>query len=361
MQRGGELLVSVSHAITSLKIMVPAAMSLAPGLLHGSMAVKTLVPQSPIPGILVLILPWMYCPLVWCTYNILLQLIGNWIMVGSMVVIAYLYMAYFFVGIRWHITKPMTDVQLRSITKCIYRYVQCVSIAAYCGAAYGLAFSRHTNIVEDQLSRLLSAGAVAGLVVNAVGKSLFTKVAGVDAIVTEIADQYRWEVFLESGGEAKEILKLVKQAGGGGDGDNGEAYRGQVQTLMADRKTRLAELYSLTRPQTYESSAQRIRRLHGPDASKTPKQWTGALKRGSSNRRHSSRSSLGAGITKRLSAAASAAKAQLSGPGKTAPVPDSGAGGGANGKLGDEPKRMSLNPVFELGESGHKKRHVDAI
>ena len=56
-----------------------------------------------------------------------------------------------------------------------------------------------------------------------------------------------------------------------------------------------------------------------------------------------------------------AAKAQLSGPGKMAPLADSGAGGGAKGKLGDEPKRMSLNPVFELGESGHKKRHVDAI
>ena len=350
-QRAGELLVSVSHAITSLKIMVPAAMSLAPGLLHGSMAVKTLVPQSPIPGILVLILPWMYCPLVWCTYNVLLQLIGNWVMVGSMVVIAYLYMAYFFVGIRWHITKPMTDMQLRSITKCIYTYLQIVSIVAYAGAAYGLAFSRHTNIVEDQLSQLLSVGAVAGIVVNAVGKSLFTKVAGVDAIVTEIADQYRWEMFLEGGGEVKEILKLVKQVGGGSDGAH---YRGQVTTLMADRKARLAELYSLTKSQTYKSIAARIRCQDGPGAIKTPTQWKGALKRGSSL---GGRSSLGS-VAKRLSASVAVAKTRVSGSSGKAQVANmqQAAGGGK-----EKQTRVSLNPVFELADSGHKKRNIDAI
>ena len=47
---GAELTVSVVRALISFKTMLPAAMSLAPGMIRGCLRFKILVPQSTIPG-----------------------------------------------------------------------------------------------------------------------------------------------------------------------------------------------------------------------------------------------------------------------------------------------------------------------
>ena len=45
-----EMMISEISAVFAFKIMVPAAVSLAPGIIRGALKVKSLVPQSSIPG-----------------------------------------------------------------------------------------------------------------------------------------------------------------------------------------------------------------------------------------------------------------------------------------------------------------------
>jgi len=72
-----ESLISLMLALFHVKTMFPAALSLAPGLLRGSVRMKMLAPRSLIPGMLVVILPWMSAPLAWCMYSIAVQVVGN--------------------------------------------------------------------------------------------------------------------------------------------------------------------------------------------------------------------------------------------------------------------------------------------
>jgi hypothetical protein len=67
-RQAAELGISLMNALWAVKGMVPSAVAIAPALLRGSLTVKTLVPQSSIPGMFIILLPWLYCPLVWCIY-----------------------------------------------------------------------------------------------------------------------------------------------------------------------------------------------------------------------------------------------------------------------------------------------------
>ena len=64
-----ELGIGLKHALMGFKIMIPAAVAIAPGLMKGALAVKMLVPQSSLPGVFVVLLPWLYCPIMWCLYS----------------------------------------------------------------------------------------------------------------------------------------------------------------------------------------------------------------------------------------------------------------------------------------------------
>ena len=54
-----ELTLALSNALYSVQSMFPAAVAIAPALLRGALTVKTLVPQSSIPGMFVILLPWL--------------------------------------------------------------------------------------------------------------------------------------------------------------------------------------------------------------------------------------------------------------------------------------------------------------
>ena len=84
-----ELTIGIMHALMGFKMMIPAAIAIAPGLMKGALAVKMLVPQSSLPGVFVVLLPWLYCPIMWCLYNFVFQLIGNPIMLFALLLLAY--------------------------------------------------------------------------------------------------------------------------------------------------------------------------------------------------------------------------------------------------------------------------------
>jgi len=73
-----ELAVCTKHALTTFKTMSGATFALAPALIRSALKVKTAVPQSPMTGMFIIVLPWLYSPLVWVVFNVVFQLIGNW-------------------------------------------------------------------------------------------------------------------------------------------------------------------------------------------------------------------------------------------------------------------------------------------
>lgn len=83
------VLVSIMNAITGVKSIWPAALSLGPGLLSGALRAKALVPEASIPGIFVILLPWLYAPLSWALYNIVMQASGSLLVMAMLFVLAF--------------------------------------------------------------------------------------------------------------------------------------------------------------------------------------------------------------------------------------------------------------------------------
>jgi len=103
---------SVLQALSNFGSLLPAAMSIAPGLLKGALRVKMLVPQAPIPGLFVLVLPWMYCPLQWAIYSMAFQVVGSLMLLLGLIIVAFSPAVYTLMGMRLHIDRPMTDEQV---------------------------------------------------------------------------------------------------------------------------------------------------------------------------------------------------------------------------------------------------------
>ncbi len=131
-----ELGISFLSALYSFKTILPASMSLAPGLIRGALKAKAIVPQSSIPGMFIIILPWLYCPLAWSIYQFVYQMIGNLWVLLCVIIISYAPMAYFFVGIAKNITKPMNENQVLGVMKWIGWYSNLCNAIALAAACY---------------------------------------------------------------------------------------------------------------------------------------------------------------------------------------------------------------------------------
>lgn len=131
------------------KIMIPAAVAIAPGLIRGALAVKMLVPQSSLPGVFVVLLPWLYCPIMWCLYNFLFQLIGNPWMLCGLLLLAYAPMVNVIVGEWKQISQPMNDAEILTVTKIINRYSLMANVVAVLCVVAFLVDIRDTEELED--------------------------------------------------------------------------------------------------------------------------------------------------------------------------------------------------------------------
>ena len=196
-QTGAEIAVSLVQALASFKILVPAAIAVAPAVIKGAFKVKTLVPESSIPGMFIILLPWVYCPIVWCFCSIFFQLLGNYVVLFGLILAAYAPMAYFVVGMWKRVTMPMTDEVMSSVLFWIQGYSTVLTSMAYAALLYGLLFgdlgpivSRFADHGIDIVGRwpmLLHLGA------SAVSKMLFTSLAGFDFMLSLIVESRRSE------------------------------------------------------------------------------------------------------------------------------------------------------------------------
>jgi len=119
MRTVAETSICMMLALRNFGTLFPAALSIAPGLLKGALRMKMLVPQSIVPGMFVLLLPWLYCPLSWSLYSMIFQFVGNPLVLLGFLVVAFTPLTYCILGKWYHLDRPMTDSNVVQVTRSI--------------------------------------------------------------------------------------------------------------------------------------------------------------------------------------------------------------------------------------------------
>ena len=122
------------------------------GLMNGALAVKMLVPGSSLPGVFVVLLPWLYCPIMWCLYNFAFQLIGDPFMLAGLLLLAYAPFVNVIVGEWKSISQPMSDKEILEVTSLIDRYAMVLNLLAICAIAGFVWKIRNTDAVTEHRS-----------------------------------------------------------------------------------------------------------------------------------------------------------------------------------------------------------------
>ena len=202
-----ELGIGLKHALMGFKIMIPAAVAIAPGLMKGALAVKMLVPQSSLPGVFVVLLPWLYCPIMWCLYNFAFQLIGDPFMLAGLLLLAYAPMVNVIIGEWKAISQPMNDAEILTVTKVIERYgLMAQVIAVFCIAMfiYKMRDAEELEGVDKKqtakgaIDQMLEFQVVLSMLVSSISKKFYTTLAGVDYMISTIVEDRRFEIMLKT-------------------------------------------------------------------------------------------------------------------------------------------------------------------
>ena len=215
---------SVFNAFTMFRLALPVALCIGPALLRGALRTKLLVPQSATPGLFIQLLPWLYCPIVWCLFNFIFQLIGNHWLLPGLLLLSYIPMVYFIVGIRQELSKPMTKQSINLVIFWLDIFTFFASILAYALLAYGIYYTLYLDPNSQMLSLLVTdviiqeGGTIPWpiimIVIFTLTKIIFkytaTTVTGVDFMMYELIQQRFYEMFLEKGDATALKLQEVK-------------------------------------------------------------------------------------------------------------------------------------------------------
>jgi len=214
---------SVYNAITMFQIALPVALCIGPALLRGALRTKLLVPQSATPGLFIQLLPWLYCPIVWCLFNFLFQILGNIYLLPGLLLLAYTPMTYFVVGVKQELSKPMTKDAINRVIYWLDVFCGISNAIAYTLLLYGLYYT----FFEDPNSKFLADNIMMKLggsqkrriaiivlcvfmVVKVIFKYVCTTCTGVDFMMYELIQQRFYEMFLERGDDTAIVLQEAR-------------------------------------------------------------------------------------------------------------------------------------------------------
>lgn len=230
----------ISQAALAFKVILPSAASLAPGLMRGAIKVKQLVPQSSIPGMFVIVLPWLYSPLVWAVYSVVSQAVGSiWLLLG-LVVLAYGFLGNFVIGAAYQVAKPMDSASFARVKRALSAWAALKTLVANALLLYFLVGSGESSQLFPLLRYLISPASLVAVAFAGAAKWLTTSVAGVDFMIGEIASQREFELYLESGGVGFAARRSLFERNGS---------RERLNLLMRQRDSGLDDLLAISRKQ----------------------------------------------------------------------------------------------------------------
>ena len=175
--------------------------------MKGALQVKMLVPQSSLPGVFVVLLPWLYCPIMWCLYNFAFQLIGDPYMLAALLLLAYAPMVNVVVGEWKAISQPMNDAEILTVTKIIERYsLMAQLVAVFCIGmfVYKMRDAEELDGVDKKqtargiVDSMMQFQVVFSMLVSSISKKFYTTLAGVDYMIVTIVEDRRFEVMLKT-------------------------------------------------------------------------------------------------------------------------------------------------------------------
>jgi len=212
---------SLYNAFVMFHLALPVALCIGPALLRGALRTKLLVPQSATPGLFIQLLPWLYCPIVWCLYNFVFQLMGNIWLLPGLLLLAYIPMTYFVVGVRQELSKPMTKQAINLVIYWLDVFNLLASLVAYALIGYGMYFTMYLDPNSKMMSLLVNDSVKKGDPIKAVSLFVFvfvkilfkytcTTVTGVDFMMYELIQQRFYEMFLEKGDDTAVVLQEAR-------------------------------------------------------------------------------------------------------------------------------------------------------
>ena len=254
-QGGASVGISLYNALFMFKTLMPAAVALAPAMLRGALKVKVLVPQSSIPGMFVVILPWLYCPLVWVIYNLIAQVVGDPFLMYGLLCQAFAPMvAYVVFGTMMHVTQPMDDEKIMTVTKRLGRANLTMTILAMGGIFMFIVRSyKHKDnneSVGNAIDSFLQLRVLIEVGFTTVHKWLLTTAAGVDFMIGEIAKQRAFELYLDP---SQNEVGFVEHKGGPllaemAEIEKATGSKEELKQMLKFREQRLDELHKLLQP-----------------------------------------------------------------------------------------------------------------
>jgi len=127
LSEGLDMAVGFTTGIASFKSLWPAALSLGPGIVKGAMRAKTIVPEASLPGAFVIVLPWIYAPLTWALFNVVVQLFGDVYLLSAMALFAFYPLLISLVSLCFYINSPQRSDHLEELIT-IARRVEVVAV-----------------------------------------------------------------------------------------------------------------------------------------------------------------------------------------------------------------------------------------
>jgi hypothetical protein len=144
--------IGLGDAMSMLLVLFPAALSVAPALLQASTFVKRLLPESSFPGVMIVLLPWLYTPMTWAVFNAFAQGVGDLSLTAGLIAVACAPMFYTIVGRSRGIEAPMTAQRASSIFFQVNVGVYALSLVGLVLVGYGMK-----NTTEAIMERAAAA------------------------------------------------------------------------------------------------------------------------------------------------------------------------------------------------------------
>ena len=210
---------SRSHAVSMAVLLLPSALSLGPGLTLGALKSKVLVPQASTSGMFVILIPWLYAPVLWCLFNFAFQYGGNAYILPGFLLLSFTPMIYFIVGSYYQAPRPMTGKLVVRLYKVTFRLATLCSIVGFFVSLGGVIYAYYGNgtgaltWTRNKIDHLYDGKLENGEwewrnlytilppIANFVHKYCFTLLVAVDFIMYTCIQQRVYELYLEEGVE----------------------------------------------------------------------------------------------------------------------------------------------------------------
>jgi len=115
------LYAGVRSAVTTFLELVPASISIVPAVLAAAWRVRLVMPLSRLPTIIIMTLPWIYCPVLWAQFLWFWQLMSSPLLCASLVIVCFGFFQWVVTSHLFRITEPIPPEQLhRAMRKQAY-------------------------------------------------------------------------------------------------------------------------------------------------------------------------------------------------------------------------------------------------